>query len=183
VLLAKFIVRPSHEINAVDIQTNNEPKELLPCAPGLVAEQAAELEWLLPRVARQLGMVYVDPLAPDITIRQLHVCMLLESGPLTISEISRKLGVCLSATTQIADRLEKSGMVERIPNGLDRRAKYLRLTLQGCLRMRQWRELRLRRARTVLSQLSQECRIEVLHMLNVLATAAGEVSETVLQTL
>src|SRR5579871_3096892 len=103
-------------------------KKAIPSATTLILQEAEQLEVLLPRVALHFGMVYQGQSMPDTTLRQLRVCALLETGPLTLSEISKEMEVCLSAITQMADRMEKIGIVERVPAGLDRRNKYLQLT-------------------------------------------------------
>src|SRR4051794_238836 len=53
----------------------------------------------------------VDDRAADLPLRQLRVCMLLHEGARTMSALSRDLSVSLSAMTQIADRLERAGIV------------------------------------------------------------------------
>ncbi len=143
----------------------------------LILQEAEELERLLPRVAIHFGMVYHGRSMPDATLRQLGVCDLLEGGPLTLSEISKELDVCLSAITQMADRMERAGIVERVPAGFDRRNKYLQLTCLGQERLRSWRELRIRRAHAILGHLSCEARSEVLRTLNMLVSVPGDSDE------
>jgi len=140
--------------------------------------QAIELEHLLPRLTRQLGVLSLDHAMPDITVRQLRVCLLLEEGPLTLSTIGRDLDFCCSAATQIADRLEKAGMVERISTPADRRNRYLQLTENGKERMQSWRAKRIERAQLILTRLSCESRQEALHALNTLLDAACEIGAT-----
>ena len=48
-----------------------------------------------------------------------------------MSALSRELGVLLSAVTQIADRLERSRLVQRVGDETDRRLRCLRLTRRG----------------------------------------------------
>ena len=45
-----------------------------------------------------------------------------------MSSLGRELGVSLSAITQIADRLERAGLVTRVAKGGDRRVRRLELT-------------------------------------------------------
>ena len=49
-----------------------------------------------------------DP-ADDLPLAQLRVCSLLVGGDRSISCLSRELGITMSATTQLADRLERTG--------------------------------------------------------------------------
>ena len=60
-------------------------------------------------LTRQL--LAVDDSAADLPLRQLRVCMALHEGPRSMSYLSRELGVSLSAMTQIADRLEHTGLL------------------------------------------------------------------------
>ena len=46
---------------------------------------------------------------------------LIQDGPLTPTDLSRRLGVSTAATTTIIDRLTAVGHVERVPNPNDRR--------------------------------------------------------------
>jgi DNA-binding MarR family transcriptional regulator len=155
--------------------TRNEEASHSAVAP--ILQEAAELEVLLPRVALHFGMVYQGETMPDTTLRQLRVCALLERGPLTLSEISKELEVCQSAITQMADRMEKTGIVERVPTGFDRRNKYLQLTCLGKERLHLWREHRIQRAQSILGHLSCQARNEVLRTLNMLVSATGDNDE------
>jgi DNA-binding MarR family transcriptional regulator len=89
----------------------------------------AEADGLLMSVVRNL--LYVEDRTSDLPLRQLHVCVTLYGGPLSMSQLSRKLGVSMSAMTQIADRLERAGMVARQASDPDRRVRCLILTLRG----------------------------------------------------
>ena len=141
-------------------------------------QQSVELERLLPRLTRQLGRLSLDHAMPDITLRQLRVCLLLEDGPITLSTIGRDPDICCSAVTQIADRLEKAGMVERISTPADRRNRYLQLTESGTERMQSWRAQRIERTHLILTKLSCESRQQALRALNTLLDAACEVGAT-----
>jgi DNA-binding transcriptional ArsR family regulator len=78
---------------------------------AVASPEVAEADALLMSVVRDL--LYVEDRTSDLPLRQLHVCATLYDGPLSMSKLSRKLGVSLSAMTQIADRLEAAGMVAR----------------------------------------------------------------------
>jgi DNA-binding MarR family transcriptional regulator len=76
-------------------------------------------------------LLYVEDGTSDLPLRQLHVCATLYGGPLSMSQLSRKLDVSMSAMTQIADRLERAGMVARQASDPDRRVRCLILTPRG----------------------------------------------------
>lgn len=63
----------------------------------------------------------------------LLILELLRAGDklLRQRELARRLGVETSSVVRVLDILEESGHVERLPDPADRRAKQLRLTLEG----------------------------------------------------
>jgi DNA-binding MarR family transcriptional regulator len=56
---------------------------------------------------------------------------LLHKGPLTITEIHRKVLLALGSITAAVDRLEKKGLIIRTAAQDDRRSKLLKLTPEG----------------------------------------------------
>src|SRR5438128_6688935 len=134
--------------------------------------QAADLEALLPKLMRRLFTLDPSHPANELPVAQLRVCTILQAGPRTVSAISEELGISVSAVTQIADRLERAGFVERVAGQDDRRMKRLQLTLHGAEVMRSRRERRVRGAAAALEQLPPAARAEVLHALHVLLDAS-----------
>jgi DNA-binding MarR family transcriptional regulator len=145
-----------------------------------VAVQAAHIERTLPEIARRLFTPDDEasghsPLA-ELPNAQLKVCYLLADGRRTVSQVAEGLNISASAVTQIADRLEKAALVERVApergDGSDRRARYLALTRYGADLMsarRRWRAERVERA---LSHLSERERAAILAALESLLDAA-----------
>ena len=136
--------------------------------------QAAQLEGLLPTIARLLFAT--DPNSPltDLPIAQLRLCGLLSrEGRRTMSQIGEELGISVSAVTQMADRLEKVGMVERThePGG-DRRTRHLQLTPRGAELTHARRLQRTARASDALARLPPDDRANVLTVLNHLLEAS-----------
>src|SRR5262249_23503371 len=88
-----------------------------------------------------------------------------------------ELGISVSAVTQMADRLERAGLVERVAeaNG-DRRTRYLQLTLHGQQLMESRLALRLERAEEVLRLLAPDERLAVLSALEVLRDVSRKIS-------
>lgn len=136
-------------------------------------QQASEITDLMPRVLRRLFALDADDPATDLPVAQLRVCGILRDGPHTMSEISRELGISLSATTQVADRLEKSGMVERLCETGDRRVRLLRLTSYGEGIVRRRRERRVARVAEILSGMPPRNRDAVVTALHELLAAAS----------
>lgn len=103
---------------------------------------------------------------------QIRVCSILRDGPRSMSSLSSELGISLSAITQIADRLERQGMVERVPDAQDRRVKSLRLTSLGMATMEKRRKRRAELISRALEQLPPTSRDEVISALKTLLDAA-----------
>jgi DNA-binding MarR family transcriptional regulator len=119
----------------------------------------------------------VDDRAADLPLRQLRVCMLLHEGARTMSALSRDLSVSLSAMTQIADRLEKAGIVKRSFEGSDRRVRCLQLTTRGQNMMREREQTRIHRVSAVVETMSEKSRKDVLSAFQVLLDASRECDE------
>ena len=136
-------------------------------------DQVAEIATILPRLMRRLFVIYADDPAMELPMAQMRVCSLLYDGSQSMSALSRELGISHSAITQIADRLERSHMVERVSETEDRRVKTLRLTAEGREAMRLRRERRKRRVSEVLGCLDPDSRRAVLEALNMLLDAAS----------
>jgi DNA-binding MarR family transcriptional regulator len=134
------------------------------------AEQAKEIVALLPAVMRGLFRLD-DDLATELPLAQLRVCSLLMEGPRSMSILSREVGVTLSAMTQIADRLERSRLVKRVPEGTDRRVRCLQLTPRGEHLMHRRDNERQQAAEAALRQLSPQARTELLKNLDGLLQA------------
>jgi DNA-binding MarR family transcriptional regulator len=147
----------------VDSEFVADPEESL-----LIEQQAAELERLMPIVSRQLFST--DPTHPiaDLPLGQFRLCTLLhKEGRRTMSQIGEDLGISVSAVTQMADRLERAGLVERTSDTTgDRRNRYLRLTPHGRTLMQSRTTQRLERTTEALKQLNTEERTVLLQMLD-----------------
>ncbi len=139
-----------------------------------VCRQAAELETLLPTLMRRLFTLDRDNPVYDLPVAQLRVCTLLQSGPRTLSNLSQDLYISVSAMTQIADRLERAGMVERVSGAEDRRVRLLQLSPLGLERMQSRRAFRTNRAEEALLQLSEAERSAILEAVHLLLDAATE---------
>ena len=68
----------------------------------------------------------------DLTIPQVKTLFLLESaGPSRMGSIAASLGIAVSATTTVVDRLVERGLVMRLSDPKDRRVVICELTEQG----------------------------------------------------
>ena len=134
-----------------------------------VRQQAQDLVSLLLGLTREL--LVVDDVTAELPLRQLRVCALLHEGARSMSVLSRELGVSLSATTQIADRLIRARLVKRVFEGTDRRVRSLQLTKRGQRIMRLRESARVERMLGVVEQLPPKARREVLAAFSLLLKA------------
>jgi len=75
-----------------------------------------------------------------ITITQMRALSLFnERETVTISDISRSLGMSLQSATNLIFRLEHLGYLERSKNNLDKRVSDVRLTAKGKKRLSMFR--------------------------------------------
>lgn len=127
-----------------------------------VYEQALLLVQLLPKLNRCISHIDTDDPAIELPLAQIRICAILQDEPRTMSALSKDLDISLSAITQMADRLEKSELVERVPEADDRRVKCLQLTEHGAQMMEKRKIKRIERAADLLSKLAPEEREVVL---------------------
>jgi Transcriptional regulators len=147
-------------------------------------EQAAELECLLPKLMRRLFTLQDGSPVSELPLAQLRLCTILQGGPRSMTTLSEELSTSVSAVTQIADRLERAGLVERVlpgPEADDRRMKLLRLTEDGSEMMRTRRERRVQRVNQVLEKLALGERAAVLQALRALLDASSAFASDVIQ--
>ncbi|HEX5470539.1 MAG TPA: MarR family transcriptional regulator [Lacipirellulaceae bacterium] len=100
------------------------------------------------------NLLSVDDSMMDLPLRQLKVCTTLYRQSHSMSEISRELGLSPSAVTQVSNRLERRGLIERIFQDDDRRVRKLRLTRKGHRLMRSREEKQLSRIAATLHKVS-----------------------------
>ena len=140
----------------------------------LVRQQAEALTLALRQLMRRLSALSPEDPTARLTLAQLRVCTLLSEGSLPMSAISRELGISLSAVTQIADRLERAGLVHRVAQKEDRRVRILQMTPRAIRMMRRREEKRVQSALRVLETLPAEERESVVEALQRLLKASRD---------
>jgi DNA-binding MarR family transcriptional regulator len=136
-----------------------------------IEQQAERLESLLPRVMRALRSTETQPPLEALPLALLRVCGILRKGPHTMAAVGDDLGVTRSAASQLAARLERRGLVERVGAGADRRRRVLRLTPHGESVMSVRHAMRVQRAAMCLERLRPAERRAVLSALETMASA------------
>jgi DNA-binding MarR family transcriptional regulator len=136
-------------------------------------DQARAIATALPALMRQLFAMENDP-AAELPLGQLRVLVLLIERPQPMSALSRELKISLSAMTQLADRMERADLVERVAEGSDRRVRKLQLTSRGEKIIRYHEKARLQRVIDVVKRLSPRERREILAAFRALMAASEE---------
>ena len=121
------------------------------------------------------NLLSVDDSMMDLPLRQLKVCLTLYRQSRSMSEISRELKLSPSAVTQVSDRLERRGLIERIFQDEDRRVRMLRLTRKGQQLVRSREQKQLRRIATALDTLTTNELGQVMTGLETLAQSCTPV--------
>jgi len=134
---------------------------------------AERVEALIPKAMRALYRQ--DPTDPllEFSVAQLRLLRSLRDGPCTASSLGEDLGLSVSAITQMANRLEASGLVVRTDDVADRRIKHLSLTERGLQLLADRRSRRIDQAQEVLSRLTVEQRAQLISALNKVVLAGG----------
>lgn len=87
-------------------------------------------------ILREQVQVALKPLLRDLDLTDAQVVALwqlsTDDGPITARQLSERLHCDPSTATSMVDRLERNGLVQRIPHPTDRRVKTLALTPRGC---------------------------------------------------
>ena len=131
---------------------------------------------LISRLIRNLYNLESGDIANELSVAHLRACNALYESPKPISELATELGITNSAATQLADRLQRSGLVERVVSQQDRRVKLLHLTESGIQRIGARRNRRVDRMVLALDKLSEEQREAALTAMRILSEAGVAVN-------
>jgi DNA-binding MarR family transcriptional regulator len=137
------------------------------------------VERLLMRSARRL-LFEVDADSPlwDLPVPQLRALHLIAHRKrCAMGDLAERLAVAMSTATQVADRLEQRGWIQRVDDPVDRRVVRLELTPEGRAVVEQRRQQRRAQLHEVLSRMpaeKQEALIEGLRALCEAGSAGRE---------
>jgi MarR family transcriptional regulator, organic hydroperoxide resistance regulator len=102
------------------------------------------------------SLLTIDDPTMDLPVRQLKVCLALLRSSCSMSELGREVGLSPSSVTQVSDRLERRGLVERVFEEGDRRVRRLQLTAKGLRLMRRHEEKQLLKISGALDRLTEQ---------------------------
>lgn len=101
---------------------NNIPKDVI----ADVEKRLRHISGAIKRNGRKILTNY-----PITSPQFFAIQWLVEEGDLTIGELSQKIGLAFSTTTDLVDRMEKNGLVERIRDTSDRRVVRIHVLEKG----------------------------------------------------
>lgn len=97
-----------------------------------MSESAAEMDFLIRSInsiLRKNGRIALQDYG--ITLVQFHALLAIKEKPLTMGELCEALGVASSTATELVDRMEQNGLVERLRDQEDRRVVRIKLLEHG----------------------------------------------------
>jgi DNA-binding MarR family transcriptional regulator len=107
-------------------------------------------------------------------IAALHILMF--EGPLSVTTLTERIGLSLSATSHLVQRLVEQGLVTRVEDEKDRRQKVIELTPAGRKKVEDMMKHRLDELRSSVRHLSDTVRSELMpvlhHVVEELSSAA-----------
>ncbi|MBP6177089.1 MAG: MarR family transcriptional regulator [Anaerolineales bacterium] len=113
-----------------------------------------------------------------LTMPQFSILMQLHhKGPCGMSAISERFDITNAAASQLVEKLVQGGYLERAEDPSDRRARLLRLSMNGEKLLSKGLEERHRWLDEVTSQLSGEESARVAEALNILTNAAKKIEK------
>jgi DNA-binding MarR family transcriptional regulator len=101
-------------------------------------DASAEVAQLFPAMYRRFRSRGQAIVGSDVTPRMLALLHhLASSGPLTLGEIVEHMRLRKATITELVNRVEERGLVERMRDGRDRRRVFVWLTSEGQRRARE----------------------------------------------
>ena len=145
-----------------------------------IIEESVEL---LPEIGILLhSAIASDAALSALTLTQIKtIAFLYHHGEATITELATGLAVGLPAVSEMIDRLEDRGFVERAVDDRDRRRVVVNLTSESDSVARRIHDLRREQVRLALSRLHPGERASFLASLRVLADVLRETSSSPLR--
>jgi DNA-binding MarR family transcriptional regulator len=116
------------------------------------------LFYVLPVIHKKLLKVESPEINPPVALSRVQVAVMgiiKDEGPLSISEIARRLLIPKPQMTHVVNRMVNSGVVERRPSRDDRRVINVGLTASGIITAKQIEEFLKHNVRKNLSYLTE----------------------------
>lgn len=131
-------------------------------SPASVEEDVAEFASLLSTTLRDLKSAGPPPAGirdaierPPLGKRHMPALLAVAAaGPISVSDLARRLGLLLSSTSTIVGQLSRAGLLERAEDEEDRRRTIVRLHEDYRVAMEAWLDTAIAPVRSALKQLS-----------------------------
>ncbi len=133
----------------------------------IVPTAAQELAMLLAKFSGIVTMVGIGEILAvmqqhDISTPRFAVLKLLNTKDgATVTTIANELGLTIGSTSQLIDRLEVDGLVQRIEDESDRRVRRIFLHDRGTYLIEQLKSLRLRQMEELMSKLPHDLMVQL----------------------
>ena len=146
-----------------------------------VEEDVAEFASLLSTTLRDLKSAGPPPAGirdalerPPLGKRHMPALLAVAAaGPISVSDLARRLGLLLSSTSTIVGQLSRAGLLERTEDQEDRRRTIVRLHGDYRVAMEAWLEMATEPVRNALEQLSPQARAHFMEGLRILQREAA----------
>jgi DNA-binding MarR family transcriptional regulator len=151
--------------------TTQRPRTRSAGARRALIDRMSELK---PALDKKMRVRLPDDLQADlqaVTIHQLEALRLLQDGGLRMRELAYELDISEPASTALADRLVRNGLVERQADPADRRIVRLELSPKGHDLMSRWGSYRRQAMLSAFEVLSDEQLAAFIDILETLAEA------------
>ncbi|KUO63836.1 MAG: MarR family transcriptional regulator [Gracilibacter sp. BRH_c7a] len=129
-----------------------------------IKELAGHLDNLLQRISNSTHK-QKNFFAEEIGISRQQfdvLCIIYEKGQVTMGELCKEISSACSTATDLADKLEKAGYVERIREKRDRRVVRLNILVKGEKLVKSVIERRAETLRQILETFDQEDRMKMI---------------------
>jgi DNA-binding MarR family transcriptional regulator len=116
-----------------------------------------------------------DSVLAQLPLAQFRILRLLYTDSRTITSLGEELSLTASAVTQMANRLQEAGLIERMEDQEDRRVKHLALTKDAHAMMQARQDRRISRMQAALELLPVDRQVAIVDSLEELLRAGGEI--------
>jgi DNA-binding MarR family transcriptional regulator len=146
---------------------------------SLADDEAKALQQRIVAFIRAFGLHRPDetPCGSPVPVSEAHaLTVLVETGPLSQSDLARHLRLTKSTVSRLVDQLVRRGWVQRRPGDTDGRQRLVELTTQGRTTADAIATRRAERMRDLLKHIPDADRSAVLAALDLLVEASRESS-------
>ncbi len=145
------------------------------------SEQIADIEKelrFISGIIKQKGREILNNY-PITTPQFIALQFLLEDGDLTLGELSKKINLAFSTTTDLVDRMEKNNIVERVKDTKDRRVVRIHLLEKGKVIIREVIKKRQQYLGEVLTNVKEEDMEQLSKLLHLMHHEMKQAKENV----